>query len=117
LDVAVAVRATQRHVSFIESGRAALSRDMVLRLSAAMVIPLRAAVDFGLCVTMNIGSLRGVQPDPSETGDCPDGRGAKMTGAAQPNHDLRGQKRMGDSQNFDLKGHGAAARHAVGSAA
>jgi hypothetical protein len=53
---------------------------------------------------------------PSETGDWPDGRGAKMTGAAQPNHDLRGQKRMGDSQNLDLKGHGAAARRAVGSA-
>ena len=46
-----------------------------------------------------------------------DGRGAKMTGAAQPNHDLRGQKRMGDSQNLDLRGHGAAARRAVGSAA
>jgi len=66
---------------------------------------------------MNIGSLRGVQPDPSETGDWPDGRGGTMTGAAQPNNDLRGQKRMGDSQNLDLKGHGAAARRAVGSAA
>jgi len=66
---------------------------------------------------MNIGSSRGVQPDPSETGDWPDGRGAKMTDAAQPNHDLRGQKRMGDSQNLYLKGHGAAARGAVGSAA
>lgn len=41
LDLAVAVRTTQRHVSFIESGRAAPSRDMILRLSAAMDIPLR----------------------------------------------------------------------------
>ena len=43
--------------------------------------------------------------------------GAKMTGAAQPNNDLPGQKRMGESQNLDLKGHGAAACRAVGSAA
>jgi transcriptional regulator with XRE-family HTH domain len=49
-DLAVAVRATQRHVSFIESGRAAPSRDMI-RLSAAMDIPLRAAFDLGLCIT------------------------------------------------------------------
>ena len=63
------------------------------------------------------GPLRGVQPDPSETGDWPDGRGAKMTGAAQPNNDLRGQKRIGDSQNLDLKGHGAAERRAVSFAA
>jgi hypothetical protein len=73
---------------------------------------------------MNIGSLRDARPDPSETGDWPNGRGAKMTDAAQPNHDLRGQKRVGDSQNLDLnsqnldlKGHGAAARGVVGSAA
>jgi transcriptional regulator with XRE-family HTH domain len=51
LDLAVAVRTTQRHVSFIESGRAAPSRDMILRLSAAMDIPLRAAFDLGLSVT------------------------------------------------------------------
>jgi transcriptional regulator with XRE-family HTH domain len=51
LDLAVAVRTTQRHVSFIGSGRVAPSRDMILRLSAAMDIPLRAAVDLGLCVT------------------------------------------------------------------
>ncbi len=41
LDLALAVRTTQRHVSFIESGRASPSRDMILRLSAAMDIPLR----------------------------------------------------------------------------
>jgi hypothetical protein len=51
LDLAVAVRTTRRHVSFIESGRAAPSRNMILRLSAAMDIPLRAAVELGLCVT------------------------------------------------------------------
>jgi len=47
--------------------------------------------------------LRGVQLDPSETGDWPDGRGANMTGAAQPNNDLRGQKRMGDAQILTSK--------------
>src|SRR5215469_7912002 len=41
LDLALAARTTQRHLSFIESGRAAPSRDMVLRLSETMNIPLR----------------------------------------------------------------------------
>jgi transcriptional regulator with XRE-family HTH domain len=41
LDLALAIRTTQRHLSFIESGRAAPSRDMILRLSAAMDVPLR----------------------------------------------------------------------------
>jgi hypothetical protein len=34
-------RTTQRHLSFIESGRATPSREMVLRLSRTMEIPLR----------------------------------------------------------------------------
>ena len=41
LDLALAARTTQRHVSFTESGRASPSRDMILRLCAAMDIPLR----------------------------------------------------------------------------
>src|SRR5215467_2909959 len=41
LDLAVAARTTQRHLSFIESGRALPSRDMVLRLGATMGVPLR----------------------------------------------------------------------------
>src|SRR5215470_3282129 len=41
LDLALAVRTTQRHLSFIESGRAAPSRDMILRISGTMGIPLR----------------------------------------------------------------------------
>ena len=41
LDLAVAARTTQRHVSFIESGRAMPSRDMVLRLGTTMGVPLR----------------------------------------------------------------------------
>jgi len=41
LDLALAARTTQRHLSFIESGRAAPSRDMVLRLAATMDLPLR----------------------------------------------------------------------------
>ena len=41
LGLALAARTTQRHVSFIESGRATPSRDMVLRLGATMALPLR----------------------------------------------------------------------------
>jgi transcriptional regulator with XRE-family HTH domain len=41
LDLAVAARTTQRHLSFIESGRAMPSRDMVLRLGTTMGVPLR----------------------------------------------------------------------------
>jgi len=41
LDLALAAHTTQRHVSFIESGRAAPSRDMVLRLATTMDLPLR----------------------------------------------------------------------------
>jgi transcriptional regulator with XRE-family HTH domain len=41
LDLALAAHTTQRHVSFIESGRAAPSREMVLRLAAPLGLPLR----------------------------------------------------------------------------
>lgn len=41
LDLSVAARTTQRHLSFIESGRAVPSRDMVLRLGATLSLPLR----------------------------------------------------------------------------
>lgn len=41
LALAAAARTTQRHLSFIESGRATPSRDMVLRLAATMDLPLR----------------------------------------------------------------------------
>src|SRR5215472_734229 len=41
LDLALAARTTQRHLSFIESGRATLSRAMILRLAATMDLPLR----------------------------------------------------------------------------
>jgi transcriptional regulator with XRE-family HTH domain len=41
LDLALAARTTQRHISFLESGRAAPSRDMVLRLAATLNLPLR----------------------------------------------------------------------------
>ena len=41
LDLALAARTTQRHLSFIESGRAEPSRDMVLRLATTMDLPLR----------------------------------------------------------------------------
>lgn len=41
LDLALAARTTQRHLSFIESGRATPSRDIILRISGTMDIPLR----------------------------------------------------------------------------
>jgi transcriptional regulator with XRE-family HTH domain len=41
LDLAGAADTTQRHVSFLESGRATPSREMILRLAAALDLPLR----------------------------------------------------------------------------
>lgn len=41
LEVALASRISQRHLSFMESGRARPSREMVLQLSEALEIPLR----------------------------------------------------------------------------
>lgn len=41
LDLAADAETTQRHVSFLESGRAAPSREMILRLAAALDLPLR----------------------------------------------------------------------------
>jgi len=41
LGLALAVHTTQRHLSFIESGRATPSREMILRLSVTMDVPLR----------------------------------------------------------------------------
>jgi transcriptional regulator with XRE-family HTH domain len=41
LDLALATRTTQRHLSFIELGRARPSREMILRLAATMNLPLR----------------------------------------------------------------------------
>jgi transcriptional regulator with XRE-family HTH domain len=41
LDLAGAAETTQRHVSFLESGRATPSREMILRLAAALDLPLR----------------------------------------------------------------------------
>jgi transcriptional regulator with XRE-family HTH domain len=42
LDLAISARISQRHLSFVESGRTLPSRDMVVRLCAALDIPLRA---------------------------------------------------------------------------
>jgi transcriptional regulator with XRE-family HTH domain len=41
LGLALAARTTQRHLSFIESGRTTPSREMILRLAASMDVPLR----------------------------------------------------------------------------
>jgi transcriptional regulator with XRE-family HTH domain len=42
LALALDADVSQRHLSFLELGRAAPSRDMVLRLSAAMALPMRS---------------------------------------------------------------------------
>ena len=49
--LALATGSSTRHLSCLETARSQPSREMILRLSAAMDIPLRAAVDLGLCVT------------------------------------------------------------------
>lgn len=41
LDLALAAEVSARHVSFLETGRAQPSREMVLRLGAALAVPLR----------------------------------------------------------------------------
>ncbi len=41
LDLALAANVSQRHVSWLETGRSQPSREMVLRLSEAMDVPLR----------------------------------------------------------------------------
>ncbi|PYM18371.1 MAG: XRE family transcriptional regulator [Candidatus Rokuibacteriota bacterium] len=41
LDLALGAETTQRHLSFLESARATPSREMVLRLAAALDLPLR----------------------------------------------------------------------------
>ncbi|HUS23976.1 MAG TPA: helix-turn-helix transcriptional regulator [Candidatus Binatia bacterium] len=41
LDLALASRISQRHLSFLESGRARPSREMVLQLAEALDVPLR----------------------------------------------------------------------------
>jgi transcriptional regulator with XRE-family HTH domain len=41
LDLALDAEVSQRHLSFVESGRAAPSREMVLRLSEQLEVPLR----------------------------------------------------------------------------
>src|SRR5215472_4880613 len=41
LDLAGRAEISQRHLSFLELGRAAPSRDMVMRLAAALDVPLR----------------------------------------------------------------------------
>jgi transcriptional regulator with XRE-family HTH domain len=42
LDLAVACEVSARHLSFLESGRAQPSRDMVMRLGAGLLLPLSA---------------------------------------------------------------------------
>jgi transcriptional regulator with XRE-family HTH domain len=41
LELALASHVSQRHISFLESGREQPSRDMVLRLATVLDVPLR----------------------------------------------------------------------------
>jgi transcriptional regulator with XRE-family HTH domain len=45
LDLAMLTGISQRHISFVESGRAQPSRDMILRLADGLDLPLRARND------------------------------------------------------------------------
>jgi transcriptional regulator with XRE-family HTH domain len=45
LDVALVAGVSQRHISFVESGRAQPSREMILKLAAGLDLPLRARND------------------------------------------------------------------------
>lgn len=46
LELALASGVSQRHVSFLESGRANPSRDMILKLSETLEVPLRERNDW-----------------------------------------------------------------------
>jgi transcriptional regulator with XRE-family HTH domain len=48
LDVALVANVSQRHVSFVESGRAQPSREMILKLAAGLDLPLRVRNDLFL---------------------------------------------------------------------
>jgi transcriptional regulator with XRE-family HTH domain len=41
LELAIRAGTTQRHVSFIESGRSTPGRDMIIRLAESLQVPLR----------------------------------------------------------------------------
>jgi transcriptional regulator with XRE-family HTH domain len=45
LDLALATKVSQKHLSFVELGRARPSRDMILRLAVGLDLPLRARND------------------------------------------------------------------------
>jgi transcriptional regulator with XRE-family HTH domain len=55
LDLAMSANISQRHLSFVESGRTLPSRDMVVRLCEALDIPLRARNE--LLVTAGYAAL------------------------------------------------------------
>lgn len=48
LELALATGISQRHISFVESGRAQPSRDMIFRLAGGLDLPLRARNDLFL---------------------------------------------------------------------
>lgn len=60
LDLALAASVSQRHLSFLESGKAAPSRQMVLQLADALELPLRECNDLlpVLPLVLRIGDTR-----------------------------------------------------------
>jgi transcriptional regulator with XRE-family HTH domain len=61
LDLAVDAEISARHLSFVETGRAAPSRDMVMRLAERLEVPLRernAAGSGGICAGVSAALAR-----------------------------------------------------------
>jgi len=58
LDLAGAAETTQRHLSFLESGRAGPSPEMILRLATVLDIPLRQQT---LCFSRPASRRRGAR--------------------------------------------------------
>ncbi len=68
LDLAIAAAVSSRHVSFLETGRAQPSRDMVLRLGATLDVPLREQDEM-----LRAAGFAGEFSEPSEVGTLPPG--------------------------------------------
>jgi transcriptional regulator with XRE-family HTH domain len=58
LQLAMAAACSQRHISFLELGRTKPSREMVLRLSAALDLPLRQSNELLLAAGYSLAPIR-----------------------------------------------------------
>src|SRR5499427_6067429 len=70
LDLALAADVSARHVSFLETGRAQPSREMVLRLGATLNVPLRDQNDM-----LRAAGFAEEFAEPSLDGGLPEGVG------------------------------------------